>query len=143
METVNGVSCNPPLPGILLADDSLLDHLVAFAVPEPEKFASFASKITGRAISATSISDIASACDDEKVTAAVLEELIKFGKSLNFKSYEIPRGLKLRAEPFAAENGFLTPTFKMKRNEAKMLLAKEIDELYSQSSRPKAILSKL
>jgi long-chain acyl-CoA synthetase len=115
-----------------LYGDSTQDHLVAIAVPDPEQFASFASTITGKTVSPTDAASLQAACDDKKVTAALLSELIKLGRELNLKGFEIPRALKLRAEPFSAENGLLTPTFKMKRPEAKKIMAKEIDWLYSQ-----------
>ena len=108
------------------------DHLVAVAVPDPEVFAPFASAITGQSVSATDPAALKAACEDKKVTAALLSELIKLGRESNLKGFEIPRALKLRAEPFSAENGLLTPTFKMKRPEARKILAKEIDWLYSQ-----------
>lgn len=102
------------------------------AVPDPEVFAPFASSISGKPVSATDPASLQAACDNEKVTAALLQELMKIGRELGLKGFEIPRALKLRAEPFSAENGLLTPTFKMKRAEAKKILEKEIEWLYSQ-----------
>lgn len=115
-----------------LYGDSTQDHLVAVAVPDPEVFAPFASNITGKTVTATDMASLQAACDDKKVTAAMLSELMKLGRELKLKGFEIPRALKLRAEPFSAENGLLTPTFKMKRPEARKILAKEIDWLYAQ-----------
>ena len=39
--------------------------------------------------------------------------------------------MHLRLDPFTIENEFLTPTMKMKRNVAKKMLEKEINELYA------------
>jgi long-chain acyl-CoA synthetase len=111
---------------------SLLDHLVAIGVPEPEVFAPLASTIMGKKISPTDINALQEACENPKVTSEVLKALVALARTEKLKGFEIPKALKLRAEPFSAENGLLTPTFKMKRPEARKLLAKDIEELYSQ-----------
>ncbi|UZJ57447.1 hypothetical protein CBS101457_006767 [Exobasidium rhododendri] len=115
-----------------LYGDSKEDHLVAIAVPEPEVFAPFASIVSGETVLANDMSSLQKACENPKVLQATLKELIKLGKEEKLKGYEIPKALKLRAEPFSAENGLLTPTFKMKRPEAKKMLAKDLELLYSQ-----------
>ena len=43
------------------------------------------------------------------------------------------RALKLRMEPFSAENGLMTPTMKVKRQEAAKILKSDLDELYAQA----------
>ena len=40
--------------------------------------------------------------------------------------------MKLLAEPFSVENNMMTPTFKLKRNEAKIAFADEITRLYGE-----------
>lgn len=102
-------------------------------VPDPDAFAPFASAILGRKISPTDVHALQAACEDEKVTAAVLKEIVALGRQNKLKGFEIPRAIKLRAEPFSAENGLLTPTFKMKRPEARKLLASDIEQLYAQA----------
>lgn len=114
-----------------LYGDSTQSHLVAIAVPEPEVFAPFASSVLGKKIAPNDVQALSEACDNEKVTNQILQELIKSGRQQGLKGFEIPRALKLRAEPFSVENGLLTPTFKVKRPEAKNILKKDLDELYS------------
>ena len=101
-------------------------------MPDPEVFAGYASQITGKSIAPTDMAAIQAACEDQKVTAAILKDLTAQARKDNLKGFEIPKAIKLRAEPFSAENGLLTPTFKMKRPEARKILAKDIEELYSQ-----------
>ena len=50
------------------------------------------------------------------------------------KGFEIPRALHIEVEPFAVENGLLTPTFKLKRPVAKKHYRAIIDSLYAQLS---------
>lgn len=106
-------------------------HLVAIAVPEPETFAAFASTVLGKKIAGTDAQALKQACEDEKVTKAVLKELIAWGRNQKLKGFEIPRALKLRVEPFSVEEGTLTPTMKFKRHEAAQLLKDDIDALYA------------
>ncbi|PWN35845.1 acetyl-CoA synthetase-like protein [Meira miltonrushii] len=133
IENVEGkLSAVKQLMQLWLYGDSMQSHLVAVAVPEPDTFAPFASNILGQKIAPTDAKAIESACNDEKVTKAILQELMIHGKKIGLKGFEIPRALKLRSEPFSPENGFLTPTQKMKRPEARQKLQKELDALYAQ-----------
>lgn len=115
----------------------IADHLVAIAVPDPEVFAPFASQIMGKSITASDASAIQAACDNEQVTEAILKALDAQGRTDGLKGFEIPKAVKLRSELFSLENGFLTPTFKMKRPEARKMLAKEIEQLYGKKSQSK------
>lgn len=115
-----------------LYGDSLQSHLVSIAVPEPEPFAALASSVTGKKVVATDAKAIEAACNDKKVTDALLKELIAFGRAQGLKSFEIPRALKITAEPFSVENNLLTPTMKIKRQEAKDIFKDVLDQLYAQ-----------
>jgi long-chain acyl-CoA synthetase len=135
IENVEGkLSSVKQLAQLWLYGDSKEDHLVAVGVPEPDVFAPFASTILGETISASDPASLERACNDPKVTDAVLREMTNLGRRENLKGYEIPRALKLRAEPFSAENGLLTPTFKMKRPEAAKIMAKDLERLYAHAA---------
>lgn len=43
---------------------------------------------------------------------------------------EVPRKIHYTTDEFTVENDMLTPTFKLKRNEAKKAFIKEIKEMY-------------
>jgi long-chain acyl-CoA synthetase len=53
-------------------------------------------------------------------------------KSL-LNGFETVRAIHLHPEPFTVENDLLTPTFKLKRNDAKKFFIKQIDALYDKS----------
>jgi len=48
------------------------------------------------------------------------------------RGFEFAKAVTLVAEPFTLENGLLTPTFKVKRPQAKAYFAKEISDMYAE-----------
>jgi long-chain acyl-CoA synthetase len=124
-----------------LYGDSLQAHLVAISVIDPETFAPLASSITGKTVGATDATALAEAAKDPKVVKTVLDEYTKIGRQSRLAGFELIKALKLRIEPYSVENGLLTPTFKMKRPEAKKALQADLDALYAQE--PANISSKL
>lgn len=114
--------------------DSRESHTVAIAVPEPDPFAPWVSAIVGRQITPTDLEGLEKACQEPKVAKSFLDELAKIGRAHKLRGFEIPKALKLRMDPFSIENGLLTPTFKVKRQDAAKLLKKDLDDLYAQSN---------
>ncbi|WFC97796.1 long-chain-fatty-acid--CoA ligase [Malassezia yamatoensis] len=132
IERVEGVFASLPLAQQLwLYGDSYQPHLVAVCVPEPEPFAEFASRIMKHKINASDQKALEEAAANSAVVEAVLREFISLGKRQKLGTLEQMRGLKLRMEPFSPENGLMTPTLKVKRQEAAKLLKGDLDELYS------------
>ncbi|CEH15053.1 Long-chain acyl-CoA synthetases (AMP-forming) [Ceraceosorus bombacis] len=132
IEHVEGIFSSSKLAAQLwLYGDSTEAHLVAIAVPDPEAFAPFASKITGKQLSAADLQGLEQACQDPKVVASFLNDLVTVGRRNKVKGFEFPRALKLRMTPFSIEEGTLTPTFKLKRPEARKILEADIKALYS------------
>lgn len=71
-------------------------------------------------------------CEDPAVKAIFQKEITKFGKNGTgeLKGFEIPKAFYLEKEPFSLENGLLTATFKLKRNEAVKKYDKVIKDMY-------------
>lgn len=131
IERVEGIFASLPLcQQVWLYGDSFQPHLVAVAVPEPEPFAQFASKVLGRKISPSDTTALEAAAANPSVVEAVLRQFIALGKSQKLGTLEQMRALKLRIEPFTPDNGLLTPTLKVKRQEAAKVLRSELDDLY-------------
>lgn len=114
-----------------LYGDSFQAHLVAVAVIDPETFAPLASSIAGKQYTPADLKGLEEACHNEKVIKAVLDEYTKIARQRKLAGFEYIKNVKLRVEPFTVENGLITPTFKMKRPEAKKILAKDLEELYA------------
>ena len=67
---------------------------------------------------------------NEKVKELIKEEINKKCKEANLHGFERPSEFCLTEVAFTPENDILTPTFKLKRNEAKLYFIKEIKEMY-------------
>ncbi|KAI5391103.1 hypothetical protein KIW84_076098 [Lathyrus oleraceus] len=56
------------------------------------------------------------------------------GREAQLRGFEFARAVTLVAEPFAMENGLLTPTMKIKRPQVKQYFAKAISDMYNEIS---------
>jgi long-chain acyl-CoA synthetase len=59
--------------------------------------------------------------------------MIALANSQKLNSLEKPKQLTLLKEPFTDQNGYLTPTMKLKRNVAKEMLKDKIAEMYAKT----------
>ena len=64
----------------------------------------------------------------------LLKKLSEFKQSAGFNSLEIPKKIHIHDEEFTPENGLLTPTFKLKRTDAKTYFLKQIKLMYGNAS---------
>ena len=99
--------------------DSLQSSLVAIIIPdeEPVKHALLsASSEDDKALAKASFSDI---CKSERTNGMIMAEIQRVGKANGLHGFELPRAIHLDHELFSLENGLLTPTFKLKRQQAR------------------------
>lgn len=102
--------------------DSYHHCLVAIVVPDPDYAAVWAKK------NDTS-GDIAALCGNTAFRTAVLADLNRVGRAKGLQGFEIVKAVHLEPELWTAENGILTPTFKLKRNVAKKKYQAQIDDM--------------
>jgi len=69
-------------------------------------------------------------CNDEGVIKMVFDDITAVGKKQDLKGFEFPRKILLSPVLFSVENDTLTPTFKLKRPQAKDLYKEQIEKLY-------------
>ncbi|XP_071716268.1 long chain acyl-CoA synthetase 6, peroxisomal-like [Rutidosis leptorrhynchoides] len=111
---VYGDSFNSSLVAVVCVDP---DMLKAWAVKEGIKFES-----------------LEQLCNDPRARTAVLADMDQTGKEAQLRGFEFVKAITLVAEPFTMENGLLTPTFKIKRPQAKAYFAKAIADMYKEVS---------
>ncbi len=95
--------------------------LVALAVVNPEKWQALAKELNV-------MPDMPETLNDSRVEQKVLERITEQIKE--FPGYAKVKRVLLMTEPWAIENGLLTPTLKVKRPKVAAYFAKQIDELY-------------
>ncbi|XP_006664333.1 long chain acyl-CoA synthetase 6, peroxisomal [Oryza brachyantha] len=117
--------------------DSLNSCLVAIVAVEPEVLTAWAAS------EGIQYEDLRQLCADPRARAAVLADMDSIGKEAQLRGFEFAKAVTLVAEPFTLENGLLTPTFKVKRPQAKAYFVKEIADMYSQLREAESIKPKL
>nr|BAC43213.1 putative long-chain-fatty-acid--CoA ligase [Arabidopsis thaliana] len=65
------------------------------------------------------------------------------GREAQLRGFEFAKAVTLVPEPFTLENGLLTPTFKIKRPQAKAYFAEAISKMYAEIAASNPIPSKL
>lgn len=66
----------------------------------------------------------------------MLAELTAIGKKASLNGFEQVKALHIHPEPFTVEEGLLTPTLKLRRNEVRVKYARELDALYRELQIP-------
>ncbi len=109
--------------------DSLKNKLVCIIVPDPETIVPWGEKqgLGG---------DIKSICASQKAKTMILKDITKQCKAAKLKGFEFPRNLYLFAEQFSVDNKLLTPTFKLKRPQARDFFQSQIDTMYAELEAP-------
>ncbi|KAG1365446.1 long chain acyl-CoA synthetase 6, peroxisomal [Cocos nucifera] len=108
--------------------DSLNSCLVAIVSVEPDVLKAWAAS------EGIKYEDLRELCADSRAKAAVLAEMDDVGKQAQLRGFEFAKAVTLTLEPFTLENGLLTPTFKVKRPQAKAYFAKAIADMYAELS---------
>ncbi|RHY75841.1 hypothetical protein DYB38_004187 [Aphanomyces astaci] len=106
--------------------DSLHAVLVGIIVPEAAQLKMLADSLNVSG----SLIDL---CRHPKVVEAVHKDIVAVGKKGALSGFETVRAILLHPEHFTVENDLLTPTFKLKRNDAKKLFSTQIDALYDKA----------
>ncbi|KAJ8768327.1 hypothetical protein K2173_021480 [Erythroxylum novogranatense] len=71
-------------------------------------------------------------CSDPRASAAVLADMEAVGREAQLRGFEYVKAVTLVCEPFTLENGLLTPTFKIKRPQAKAYFGEAISNMYKE-----------
>ncbi|XP_047046836.1 long chain acyl-CoA synthetase 6, peroxisomal-like [Lolium rigidum] len=117
--------------------DSFNSFLVAIVAVEPDVLKAWAAS------QGIQNEDLRQLCADPRAKAAVLADMDSIGKEAQLRGFEFAKAVSLVPEPFTVENGLLTPTFKVKRPQAKAYFAKELADMYAQLREAESARQKL
>ncbi|KAF9618831.1 hypothetical protein IFM89_002699 [Coptis chinensis] len=106
--------------------DSLNSSLVAVVAVDQEVLKAWAAS------EGIQYGDLGQLCKDPRARAGVLADLDALGREAQLRGFESVKAVTLVLEPFTLENGLLTPTFKIKRPQAKAYFAKAISDMYAE-----------
>lgn len=113
----------PLVQQVFVYGDSLHSMLVAIVVPDPDALKRLPQWEEGK-------STVQSMVADPAVKQAIKDEMTKIGKGANLQGFECVKDLFLEADAWTPED-ILTPTFKLKRNDAKHRYQAQIDTMYA------------
>eukprot|EP01012_Entosiphon_sulcatum_P032260 TRINITY_DN41048_c0_g1_i1.p1 TRINITY_DN41048_c0_g1~~TRINITY_DN41048_c0_g1_i1.p1 ORF type:complete len:728 (+),score=132.01 TRINITY_DN41048_c0_g1_i1:30-2186(+) len=114
---------SPFVSQIFVYGDSFQSVLVAVVVPDHDVVRHWAKE---KGLPA----DVAQLCQTEELRKAILDDIAKHGKEAKLNGFELVKDIVLDAQPFSMDNDLLTPTFKLKRAEAKKYYAKHLESMY-------------
>jgi len=122
-EKIENVYCKSKyVSQIYVYGDSLKAFLVGVVVPDDEYLAAWCKQ---NDVAGT----IAEYKNNPKVKELIIKDMLKVGKELGLKSFEQVKDIHIDDVPFSIENNLLTPTFKLKRPQAKEHYQAQIDQL--------------
>lgn len=70
-------------------------------------------------------------CDDADINKAVTAEILRFGTEYGLNKMEIPAKVKLCAEEWSSNTGFLTASLKINRRNVQNYHKASIDSMYA------------
>jgi long-chain acyl-CoA synthetase len=117
--------------------DSMQSALVAVLVPDEDPVRNMLEKSGETALAKASFVEI---CNSKVLKAVIMGEIKRVGKANGLHGFEIPKAIHLDSELFSVDNGLLTPTFKLKRHQAKEKYERYIENLYTALPKPKSNL---
>jgi len=116
---------SPFISQIFVHGDSLKSKLVAIVVPDPDYIKGHANEQ-----GMEDFDNLESLCNRDDMKTAILEDIARVGQESDVRGFERIHAVHLSAQPFAVENDLLTPTFKLKRPQAKDYYTNEINQMY-------------
>ncbi|KAF4742969.1 hypothetical protein FOZ62_030239 [Perkinsus olseni] len=120
----NVITESPLVAQAFVYGNSFQSRLVAVILPDLEYLLEhFPSTATG-------IGSSKALCESDAVRSLVLRSVQEISDKNKLRGFEKVKAVHLTSIPFTAENGLLTPSFKLKRDVAFKTFEEEIDRLY-------------
>jgi long-chain acyl-CoA synthetase len=111
--------------------DSLKSRLVAIIIPDEDVAKQWFNNIDEDNSSDNNITyDLKNICDNKTFQNIILQSIQQISKDAKLNGFETVFAIHLSHIPFSVENDLLTPTFKLKRQQARDMYQQEIDRMY-------------
>lgn len=107
--------------------DSFQSALVAILVPDEDSVRNMLAS-EDPSLAKASLSTI---CQSDKLKVFIMKEIKRVAKESGLLGFEIPKAIHLESEPFSVDNELMTPTFKLKRPQARDKYEKRIEAMYA------------
>lgn len=117
--------------------DSLQSALVAILVPDEDPVRNLLKTSGETTLASAPFPEL---CQSDKLKQLIMAEIKTVGKRNGLHGFEIPKAIHLDSDLFSVENGLLTPTFKLKRQQARDKYERQIETMYASMPKPKSNL---
>ncbi|KIY36549.1 long-chain acyl-CoA synthetase [Cryptococcus gattii E566] len=129
LEKLEGLYALDPLfASFVVHGDSTRSSLIAIAVLDPQQTSNLVSKVLGKNVPSEDLRGLEEAARSKELRKAVFKILGKTARQNKLNGFEMIKGVHLTLTPFPED--IVTPTFKIKRNIAAKIYAREIEEAY-------------
>jgi long-chain acyl-CoA synthetase len=107
--------------------DSFQNALVAIVVPDEDPVRNMLAS-EDPSLAKAPLSTI---CQSDKLKDFLMKEIKRVAKESGLLGFEVPKAIHLESELFSVDNELLTPTFKLKRPQARDKYEKQIEAMYA------------
>ncbi|GIY37825.1 long-chain-fatty-acid--CoA ligase 1 [Caerostris darwini] len=115
---------SPYVSQVFVHGNSLKSFLVAVVIPDQEVMLPWCKENLN-------IESWTEICKDPKVKRLIFEDMQRVGKIAGLLSFEQVKKIHLHPETLTYEDGFLTPTLKVKRDFCKKYFVEELEAMYN------------
>ena len=114
---------SPYIAQSMVYGDSLKSNVVAVVIPEETEVSKWGKE--------KGLGAAADVLKDPEFKKAIQDDMLRLAKDNKLSGLEKPKDIHLSSEAFTIENDQLTPTFKLKRNNAKKAYQEVLDAMYA------------
>jgi long-chain acyl-CoA synthetase len=122
---------SPLIAQCFVYGDSLQSCLVAIIVPDEEPLRACLSLTADKKALLLSKAPIEEICASHISNSVILKDIARVSKENGLHGFECVKSIHLEKTPFSVEANLMTPTFKLKRQQAQQRYEKEIAKLYA------------
>ena len=114
---------SPYIAQSMVYGDSLKSCTVAIVIPDEAEIQKWQQD--------KGFSSVGAVLEDAAFKKAIQDDMARLASENKLSSLEKPKDIHLSADAFTIENDQLTPTFKLKRNNAKKAYQEQLDAMYA------------